>query len=59
VAIGLYKFINKTKDRKSHGITLAIRIPLTHWCRVLTSSQHRYFMYCDFFWIWGCCGHNQ
>lgn len=36
-------------------ITLAMRIPLTHWCSVLTSSQHRYLMYCDFFWIWGCC----
>lgn len=35
--------------------TLAMRIPFTHWCRVLTSSQHRYLMYWDFFWICGCC----
>lgn len=37
------------------SVTLAMRIPLTHWCRVRTSSQHRYLMYWDFFWIWGCC----
>lgn len=35
-------------------VTLAMRIPFTHWWRVLTSSQHKYFMYWDFFWIWGC-----
>ncbi len=35
--------------------TLAMRIPFTHWCRVLTSSQHKYLMYWDFFWICGCC----
>lgn len=27
---------------------------LIHCCRVLTSSQQRYLMYWDFFWIWGC-----
>lgn len=35
--------------------TLAIRMPFTHWWRVLISSQHKYLIYWDFFWIWGCC----
>lgn len=36
------------------AVTLATRIPLIHWWSALTSSQHRYLMYWDFFWIWGC-----
>lgn len=35
-------------------LTLAILIPVTHWCRVALSSQHKYLIYCDSFWIWGC-----
>lgn len=37
-------------------ITFAIRIPVTQRFMVRASSQHRYLMYWDSFWIWGCCG---
>lgn len=35
-------------------LTFAIRIPVTHRVMVNSSSQHRYLMYWDSFWIWGC-----
>lgn len=38
-------------------LTLAIRIPVTHRFMVHSSSQHRYLMYWDSFWIWGCWRH--
>lgn len=34
--------------------TLAILIPVTHRFRLVMSSQHRYLMYWESFWIWGC-----
>lgn len=34
--------------------TFAMRIPVTQRSMVQASSQHRYLMYWDSFWIWGC-----
>lgn len=53
--ISITWFVFGLFGQSSFRLTLAMRIPFTHWCRVLTSSQHRYLMYCDFFWICGCC----
>lgn len=42
-------------NAKMVKFTFAIRIPVTQRFMDQASSQQRYLMYWDSFWIWGCC----